>query len=328
MDDLRYAVGGSPISHSLSPILFNLVLKDLQNKGHFSKLDVSSVTVIDANHIDEVLGWAYIEHDKHQPIWSPANRKLKPFQTRLRQFVEEAQEIQPLLEFATVLETPKRSTRSDTLPARSSSKEVWLNLTSPLKHQLQSMVFSPVDDAFDIISVNSLRYTGQGWYCASTDGHGVVNVAYHFGMDVSKGAVLGIHGGGGAARSIASAWSGAGGAVVSLGGRRQLPADLVAERLHDGMKFDLIIDTDGLMTSTPDTSYSLNPVYSQLDGEFEQMMEAVSTSNKTIDGRWMLAAQHLESWRCLWTPHLSEHLPSLQNLMTWLIGVESKLAES
>jgi shikimate 5-dehydrogenase len=94
------------------------------------------------------------------------------------------------------------------------------------------------------------------------------------------------------------------------------------------MKLDLIIDTDGLMSSTPDTSYSLNPVYSQLDGEFEQMIEAVSTSNKTIDGRWMLAAQHLESWRCLWTPHLSEHLPSLQNLMTWLIGVENKLAES
>ena len=56
MDDLRYAVGGSPIAHTLSPILLNLVLKDLQNKGHFSKLDVSSMTVIDANHIDEVLG--------------------------------------------------------------------------------------------------------------------------------------------------------------------------------------------------------------------------------------------------------------------------------
>ena len=232
------------------------------------------------------------------------------------------------MEFANVLETPKRSTRSDTLPVRSSPNEVWLNLTSPLKHQLQSMVFSPVDDAFDIISVNSLRYTGQGWYCASTDGYGVVNVAYHFGIDVSKGAVLGIQGGGGAARSIASAWNAAGGTVVSLGGRRQLPADLVTERLDDGMKFDLIINTDGSMASAQNTSYSLNPVYSQLDGEFEQMVEAVSTSNNTIDGRWMLAAQHLESWRCLWTPHLSEHLPSLQNLMTWLIGVESKLTES
>ena len=241
MDDLRYAVGGSPIAHSLSPILFNLVLKDLQNKGHFSKLDVSSITVIDANHIDEVLGWAYIEHDKHQPIWSPANHKLKPFQIRLSHLVEEALEIEPLAGFGPVLETPKRSTRSNTLPARSSSREVWLNLTSPLKHQLQSMVFSPVDDAFDILSVNSLRYSGQGWYCASTDGHGIVNVAYHVGIDVSKGAVLGIHGGGGAARSIASAWSGAGGTVVSLGGRRQLPADLVTgtfiQRWHD-LRFD------------------------------------------------------------------------------------------
>ena len=326
MDDLRYAVGGSPIAHSLSPILFNLVLKDLQNKGHFSKLDVSSITVIDANHIDEVLGWAYIEHDKHQPIWSPANHKLKPFQIRLSHLVEEALEIEPLAGFGPVLETPKRSTRSNTLPARSSSREVWLNLTSPLKHQLQSMVFSPVDDAFDILSVNSLRYSGQGWYCASTDGHGIVNVAYHVGIDVSKGAVLGIHGGGGAARSIASAWSGAGGTVVSLGGRRQLPADLVTGKLNDGMTFDLTIDAEGTMTDTPQTMHSLNPIYGQLDGDLEQLMKVVLPTNTTIDGRWMLAAQHLESWRCLWTPHLSEHLPSLENVMTWLIEVESKLA--
>ena len=35
---------------------------------------------------------------------------------------------------------------------------------------------------FDIISVNALRYDGQGWYCATTDGRGVD--AFHFGIDV------------------------------------------------------------------------------------------------------------------------------------------------
>ena len=190
------------------------------------------------------------------------------------------------------------------------------------------MVFSPVDDAFDIISVNSLRYTGQGWYCASTDGHGIVNVAYHVGIDVSKGSVLGIYGGGGAARSIASAWSEAGGTVVSLGGRRQLPADLVTGTFNDGMTFDLTIDAEGSMTDAPQTMYSLNPIYGHLEGGREQLKEVVSPTNTTIDGRWMLAAQHLESWRCLWTPHLSEHLPTLENVMTWLIEIESKLTEN
>ena len=92
------------------------------------------------------------------------------------------------------------------------------------------------------------------------------------------------------------------------------------------MTFDLTIDAEGTMTDTPQTMHSLNPIYDQLDGDLEQLMKVVLPTNTTIDGRWMLAAQHLESWRCLWTPHLSKHLPSLEAVMTWLIEVESKLA--
>ena len=77
MFGLRYAVGGSPIDHSLSPVLFDLVLAHLRSQGCFSELDVSSVAILEADHIDEVLGWAYIEHDKHQPIWKPARSKAK-----------------------------------------------------------------------------------------------------------------------------------------------------------------------------------------------------------------------------------------------------------
>ena len=328
MDDLRYAVGGSPVAHSLSPILFNLVLNDLQSKEHFSKSEVSSVTIIDTKHIDEVLGWAYIEHDKHQPLWLLAHEKLKRFQQRLSFLVENVGTRQADSEFSPTLETPQRVTSDKTLPQGSSTNEVWLNLTAPLKHQLQSMVFTAVDDAIDIVSVNTLRYTGQGWYCASTDGHGVVHVAYHFGIDVSKGAILGIHGGGGAARSIASAWMAVGGKVVALGGRRLLPADLQNCKLAKDDVLDLTIDTEGTMADLPQTRYSLNPIYSALEGNLEHRLGVVSPANSRIDGRWMLAAQHLESWRCLWTPHLADKLPTLENLITWLVEIETELAGS
>ena len=76
-----------------------------------------------------------------------------------------------------------RRTKIAHVPERSSSNEVWINLTSPLKHQIQSMVFTPIDEALDILSVNALRYDGQGWYCATTDGEGVVHAASHFGID-------------------------------------------------------------------------------------------------------------------------------------------------
>ncbi len=328
MDGLRYAVGGSPISHSLSPILFNLVLADLKNKGQFSKLDVSSITTLKTDHIDEVLGWAYVEHDKQQPIWKPVDQKLRAFQSQLYEHASHIIDEKPFTGMLPKLKTPLRALSTKQLPVRSSSNEVWLNLTSPLKHQIQSMVFSSIDEAIDIISVNTLRYTGQGWYCATTDGFGVVNVAYHFGIDVSKGALLGINGGGGAARSIASAWINCGGKVASLGGRRQLPASLVNTKQGDNLAFDLVLGTEGPIENEPDSNYSLNPVYAKLKGSLQERLQCLSIESNGIDGRWMLAAQHLESWRSLWAPEYAEHLPTLEQLITWLLYVEYKLEEN
>ncbi len=328
MFGLRYAVGGAPIEHTLSPILFDLVLAELKKNGHFPNLKVSSLTILEANHIDEVLGWAYIEHDKHQPHWKPANQKLKAFQSILLKHASESIEHEAEATFAPKLQPTLRETVKFNFPDGSSSNEVWLNLTSPLKHQIQSMVFSPIDEALDIISVNALRYDGQGWYCATTDGHGVAHVASHFGIDVAKGAILGINGGGGAARSIASAWLQQGGKVASLGGRRQLPATLVNSKVNDETVFDLIIDVEGTLEQEVKETFTLNPVYEPMNGSYDERVEWLSVDNHSIDGRWMLAAQHLESWRSLWTPHLSNDLPSLEQLMTWLVAVECKLEQS
>ena len=328
MFGLRYAVGGSPIDHSLSPVLFDLVLAHLRSRGCFSKLDVSSLAILEADHIDEVLGWAYIEHDKHQPIWKPANQNLRSFQPHLMSKAMDVIELEADARYLPKLQPNTRRTKMTQVPERSSSNEVWINLTSPLKHQIQSMVFTPIDEALDIISVNALRYDGQGWYCATTDGEGVVHVASYFGIDVASGAILGINGGGGASRSIASAWMRHGGRVVSIGGKRQLPATLVNAKPTDEVVFDLIIDTEGSLKKVMPETVQLNPVYSPLRGSIDERMEYLSTVSDVIDGRWMLAAQHLECWRSLWTPHFSDQLPTLEQLMTWLVVVECKLEQN
>ena len=328
MFGLRYAVGGSPIDHTLSPVLFDLVLAHLRSQGCFSKLDVSSLAILEADHIDEVLGWAYIEHDKHQPIWKPANQKLRSFQPHLMSEAMDVIELEADARFLPKLTSNTRRIEITQVPDRSSSNEVWINLTSPLKHQIQSMVFTPIDEALDILSVNALRYDGQGWYCATTDGEGVVHVASQFGIDASNGATLGVNGGGGAARSIASAWMRHGGRVVSIGGKRQLPATLVNAKPTDEVVFDLIIDTEGSLDHAMAGTVQLNPVYSPLRGSIDERMEYLSTVIEVIDGRWMLAAQHLECWRSLWTPHFSDQLPTLEQLMTWLVVVESKLGHN
>jgi len=328
MFGLRYAVGGAPIEHTLSPILFDLVLSHLKTKGHFRKLDLSSLTILETSHIDEVLGWAYIEHDKHQPIWKPANQKVRTFHSHLLKHASEVLHHESDATLAAKIQPNFREIVNANFPDGSSSNEVWLNLTSPLKHQIQSMVFTPIDEALEILSVNALRYDGQGWYCASTDGQGVVHVASQFGVEVSNGAILGVYGGGGAARSIASAWLNHGGKVGSLGGKRQLPATLMNLKTNVDTVFDLIIDTEGVLNQNLNAFYVLKPVYSPMSGSYDERIELLSTSNNVIDGRWMLAAQHLESWRSLWTPHLSNDLPSLEQLMTWLVAVECKLEQS
>ena len=328
MDDLRYAVGGSPIDHSLSPILFNLVLSNLQAKGVLSTPNHLSVSIIDTTHIDELLGWAYIEHDLHQPLWDPAKQRLKSYQSNLHALGSEIVQTDSNSSLAPILKPPLRRVNTSKLPTRLSDQEVWLNLTTPLKHQLQSMVFTQIDESLDILSVNTLRYSDQGWYCATTDGFGVVHVAYHFGIDVGSEAILGIHGGGAAARSIASAWIKAGGRVASLGGRRQLPATLVNFKHQTDTKFDLVIDTEGALDEIPQSEYVLHPTYTSMDGTLEQRFDQLTLNNHQIDGRWMLAAQHLESWRCLWTPSLGEHLPLLEELMTWMALLEHKLNEN
>ena len=328
MGELRYAVGGSPISHSLSPLLFSLVFHSLKKKDQLSNLIPRTLRLIESVHLDEVLGWGYIEHDEHNPDWTLLESRLDSNSVQLRRLVEEVltREAHDSFTGTQPMRTPPPV--SGHIPPQYYAEEVWMNLTSPLKHQLQSMAFTPVDNGMDILSVNTLRWTGHGWYCATTDGAGVVDVAIHHGIDVASGAILGLNGGGGSARSIADAWLEAGGHVVSLGGRRIIDASLVSKQLADVEQLDLLIDFDGTYDSDINAKRTLTPDYAPLSGSFEQQELILSTTNMTIDGRWMLVGQHLESWRRLWAPQCAEHLPPLDQLMSWLFDCEFELAQS
>ena len=328
MGELRYAVGGSPISHSLSPMLFSLVFHHLKKNDQIPNLIPRSLRLIESIHVDEVLGWGYIEHDEHNPDWTLLNDRLDSNTTRLNRLVEEVlvKGVRSSLEGSEP--SRKHLPVSNHLPLKYYGDEVWMNLTSPLKHQLQSMAFTPVDKGMDILSVNTLRWTGHGWYCATTDGTGVVDVALHHGIDVASGAVLGLNGGGGSARSIADAWLESGGHVVSLGGRRKLDPSLVSKKVADIEQLDLLIDFDGTYDQQLEVKRRLKPDYLPLNGSLLERDSVLSPKNSTIDGRWMLVGQHLESWRRLWAPQCAEYLPTLPQLMSWLSDCESELAIS
>ena len=328
MGEVRYAVGGSPISHSLSPLLFSLVFAHLKKYAQIANLTPRTLRLIESAHVDEVLGWGYIEHDENNPDWAPLGSRLESNTLQLNRLVEQVLTKGVRSFFGGVEPSRKHLAVLNHLPSQYHPEEVWMNLTSPLKHQLQSMAFTPVDNGMDILSVNTLRWTGHGWYCATTDGAGVVDVAIHHGIDVASGAILGLNGGGGSARSIADAWLESGGHVVSLGGRRKIDSSLVSKKLADVQQLDLLIDFDGTYDQQLNVKRTLTPDYFPLSGTLEQRESVLCTKNSIIDGRWMLAGQHLESWRRLWAPQCSEYLPSLSQLMSWLSDCEFELANS
>ncbi len=136
-------------------------------------------------------------------------------------------------------------------------------------------------------------------------------VAKAFGYDF--GNVLGITGGGGTARSVAAAWSENGGKVKQVGGKRLLDEDGPWNLCDEEPKFCINFDDDG---------GDISVRYQKMEGDFESRIDYLS---KNADGRWLLCAQHLQSWANLWAPKYSEHLPSLSLLLTRLVAVEVQL---
>lgn len=315
MDGLRYGVCGHPIKHSLSPLLMSLVHEHLLSQ----KIRIPGtveVAIVPAKKIENGLAWGYAGALPSPPDWDLVGSPLGKFRanTLLKRAAVSATEIKtPEPSFPSINRFKKVS---DVIP--NISNEVWLSLTSPLKHQLSIAAVRCMDQSMELRSINSLRWDGLNWWVANTDGLGFVEVAIGFGYQSKQ--ILGIHGGGGAARSVAAAWSSQGGRVAALESKRPLdeegPWDLVEEEP------DFVIDFDH-EPGQHSTRGDIQSGYVSMEGDVAERVEKLS---KIIDGRWLLCAQHLAAWANLWAPGLVDFLPSVELLMTRLVYAEHALS--
>ncbi|MCH2435401.1 MAG: hypothetical protein MK197_03840 [Candidatus Poseidoniaceae archaeon] len=196
MGKVRHGVAGYPIEHSLSPVLTAIVHAHLSRTDGVELPGLKGVVVIPTEGVENALAWGYAGALPSPPDWDLVGSPLGKFRanTLLDRAVNvsmEHLEGDSRLPDATLAKTESTSQRFD-------DDEVWLSLTSPLKHQLSAAAVKCVDNAMDIRSVNTLRWDGISWWAASSDGPGICMVANAFGYDFES--VLGITGGGGPAR--------------------------------------------------------------------------------------------------------------------------------
>ena len=338
---IRYAVAGKPIHHTLSPILMSLVSSHLKDQGF--DLEISEYRLIESTDVNAPMAWAWVKKSPSQteisnPLYGDVSTS-KSF-NRLTRIAEEtiSSGVIPNSDFVPMGES-KIEGLPDTPKTVQGEIESWISLTTPLKHLLspRSGVY-PIDQSLENGAVNQLRWNGNHWYCAGTDGRGLVTVAQHFGFDFQKQGIdsplLCLNGGGGAARSSALAWSQSGGKIWSMGGRRALgnrglwSKQLVAgDEVVDHIGKRLLIDYDlnpGSPKSSPSVSSDLQIISSYNNEPGNQMIEHIE-GGTILDGRWLLTAQHLCAWADLFEPASRDMLPGLAQTMTWMVKMESAL---
>ena len=306
-------------------------------------IEIAEMRLLESTDLSGPMAWAWVSK-------SPANVEISnrlygdlSNQKSLSKLLEITDEIvsinvQPTSELTPFGESFVRAP-SDPQKTVTGGTESWISITTPLKHMLSPRSgVHQIDSSLENGSVNQLRWNGSHWYCAGTDGRGLVAVATHFGFDFNQDGIdsplLCMNGGGGAARSSAVAWAQNGGNIWSSGGRRALgnrgpwagqliEGDAVVD--HVGKR--LLIDFDlnpGEPLSAPSVSTDLHLVSSYNSGPVEQLV-GQTDSGISLDGRWLLTAQHLCAWADLFTPSMVEELPGLAQTMAWLTQLESAL---
>ena len=235
-----WGIAGHPISHSLTPRLFELV-------GNHLGIGGAEQVYIDAEGIDE--------------------------------FLEKVSSLEG---------------------------EVWLSCTAPLKHSPHERL--GVSGPEGVNAINQLRRVNGEWSGTSTDGLGFVASCKHIGTE-PEGSTLRTRGGGSAARSIAAAWSDAGGRISTVKGRRALVDGPWDHSIVDGADADIAIDLDAMPAGgdSMDMEASLQVSISYGDGAGTDEFAVI-----------MVAAQHLEAWRDLFAPERGSDLPSLTDLLKML----------
>jgi len=347
--EVRYAIAGSPVEQSLSPLLLALVHDHLVTMKPSLSTDfkLEKLDLVETKTIEDALAWGYAGSMPNSLPWKWTGAPFGKYRTTaiLEKAIEASRTVldcSPLIESKTnkslELQVQEMSDKMELmgnskLPKSALREEVWINLTSPLKHTLVSNAVNSIDNSMDIQSVNCLRWDGQGWFCGSFDGLGVVSVADSLGIDVAEGAVLAILGGGGAARSTAFGWLKYGGIVIAVEGRRPLPdGDWIDSNEYSG-EIDIFINFDGGEINEVQDAKKIQDKakvifeapYSQMHGTAEQRIDSLTQG--PFNGRWLLVSQHLECWSNFWAPQLGDMLPSIGLLMTKLAYAEAVIEE-
>ncbi|MDP6844283.1 MAG: hypothetical protein QF722_01895 [Candidatus Thalassarchaeaceae archaeon] len=338
---IRYAVAGMPIQHSLSPVLAVLTATHLKQAGLEVQLEENCL--LESDDVTSPMAWAWVNKKRnqievHNPLYGDPSTPTS--HSRLHRLAS-------LVMSNVKTADPAHVSHGETLfhrgeeriKTRRGESESWISLTSPLKHLLstRSGVHS-IDDSLENGAVNQLRWDGNNWYCAGTDGHGLVSIARHFGFDFEltgiEAPLLCMIGGGGSARSCAAAWSNAGGVIWSMDGRR--PLDKRGPWVQNLISGDdvvgnigkrLFVDFDtkaGGSDSNRSTVADLYLSTSYNSQEVGFVVEQIE-SGFQLDGRWLLAAQHLEAWARFFSPEAAHLLPGLGLTMTRLLAMESAL---
>ena len=182
--------------------------------------------------------------------------------------------------------------------------DLWLSCTAPLKHSPQARL--GVSGPEGVNAINQLKRTNGVWSGTSTDGLGFVAACRHIGVE-PNGSILRMRGGGSAARAIAAAWAAEGGQIIPIAGRRALLSGPWDSAIIEDGDADLAIDLDAAAGGGESTSLSAKQQVSISYGE-----------DATIDdfAVIMVAAQHLEAWKRLFAPALTNSLPSLARVLT------------
>lgn len=322
MAAIRYGIAGQPVEHSLSPLLMALVARHLALMDDDKHL---TMELVDVNSIHDALAWGYAGAVPEPTPWVFTTSVFGKFRTRalLKKAVEAASKVEethptlmPKKDAPFVSAVPYSA-----LPTRMFAEEIWLNLTAPLKHQLDSGAVVAIDDSMSNKCVNALRWDGRGWWCAGLDGLGVVEVMVHHGL-TPEDHVLGLIGGGGAARSTAAAWTKRGGHVHPLPSRRALDDGPWVDKLTEA-EHDAVVDFDN-EGAQPNAALFLKSSYQPMQGTVDERVDLIA--GNILDGRWLLVAQHLACWRQLWAPERVGDLPSLGLLLTQLLEAECVLS--
>ncbi len=184
--------------------------------------------------------------------------------------------------------------------------DIWLSCTAPLKHSPQTRL--AVSGPEGVNAINQLKRTKGVWSATSTDGVGFVAACRHIGVE-PNGSILRMRGGGSAARAIAAAWAEKGGSIIPVEGRRALvsgPWDYAI--ISDG-EADLAIDLDAAAGGGESAELSA-----------KQQVSISYGDGATVDdfAVIMVAAQHLEAWKRLFTPDQESKLPTLDSLLRCL----------